>query len=86
MCSFTHTHTHTVVPDDETFAVNLRKSNSMRFSGPCLLEVLRDFDRNLFHVALYSEDEPPRLIMKWQIDHIRQYGSNQMAFKFQSGG
>lgn len=75
-----------VVPDDETFPVNLRKSNSMRFSGPCLLEVLRDFDRNLFHVALYSEDEPPRLIMKWQIDHIRQYGSNQMAFKFQSGG
>ena len=45
----------------------------------------RDFDRNLFHIALFTEDEPPRLIVKWQIDHVRQYGSNQMAFKFQSG-
>jgi hypothetical protein len=45
----------------------------------------RDFDRNLFHIALFTEDDPPRLIVKWQIDHIRQYGSNNMAFKFQSG-
>ena len=48
--------------------------------SPC-----RDFDRNLFHIALFTESEPPRLIVRWQIDHIRQYGSNNMAFKFQSG-
>jgi hypothetical protein len=74
-----------VVPDDEAFRVKLRKSSSIRFSGQCLLEILRDFDRNLFHIALFTEDDPPRLIVKWQIDHIRQYGSNNMAFKFQSG-
>ena len=74
-----------VVPDDETFAVRLRKSSTLRFSGHCLLEILRDFERSLFHVALFTDEQPPRLIVKWQIDHIRQYGSNQMAFKFQSG-
>lgn len=73
------------VPDDETFAVKLRKSSTLRFSGQCLLEILRDFDRNLFHVALFTKEQPPRLIVKWQIDHIRQYGSNDVAFKFQSG-
>ena len=31
----------TVVPDDEVFRVKLRKSNSLRFSGQCLLEILR---------------------------------------------
>ena len=46
----------------------------------------RDLTQNRFHIALFTEDEPPRLIVKWQIDHIRQYGSNDMAFKFQSGG
>ena len=50
-----------------------------------LFNFCRDFDRNLFHIALFTEDDPPRLIVKWQIDHIRQYGSNNMAFKFQSG-
>jgi len=83
----THAHTHTLsdIPNDETFRVRLRKSNSLMFSGPCLLEILRDFDRNIFHIAIFTEDEPPRLIVKWQIDHVRQYGSNRMAFKFQSG-
>jgi len=73
------------IPNDETFRVRLRKSNSLMFSGPCLLEILRDFDRNIFHIAIFTEEEPPRLIVKWQIDHVRQYGSNRMAFKFQSG-
>ena len=45
----------------------------------------RDFDRNLFHIALFTESDSPRLIVRWQIDHIRQYGSNNLAFKFQSG-
>lgn len=65
--------------------MKLRKSSTLRFSGQCLLEILRDFDRNLFHVALFTKEQPPRLIVKWQIDHIRQYGSNDVAFKFQSG-
>jgi hypothetical protein len=30
-----------VVPDDEAFRVKLRKSSSIRFSGQCLLEILR---------------------------------------------
>ena len=50
-----------------------------------MVNFCRDFDRNLFHIALFTENDPPRLIVKWQIDHIRQYGSNNMAFKFQSG-
>ena len=55
--------------------------------GRCeIVCVCRDFDRSLFHIALLTKDEPSRLIVKWQIDHIRQYGSNSTAFKFQSGG
>lgn len=73
------------IPDDETFRVRLRKTKSLAFSGPCLLEILRDFERNLFHIAMFTEEELPRLVVKWQIDHIRQYGSNNMAFKFESG-
>ena len=30
----------TVVPDDETFRVNLRRSDALQFSGPCYLEIL----------------------------------------------
>jgi hypothetical protein len=74
-----------VVPDDETFRVRLRKSSTVNFSGSCLLEIQRNFDRNLFHIALFTESDSPRLIVRWQIDHIRQYGSNNLAFKFQSG-
>lgn len=73
------------IPDDETFRVRLRKAKSLAFSGSCLLEILRDFERNLFHIAMFTEEELPRLVVKWQIDHIRQYGSNNMAFKFESG-
>lgn len=73
------------IPDDETYRVRLRKAKSLAFSGPCLLEILRDFERNLFHIAMFTEEELPRLVVKWQIDHIRQYGSNNMAFKFESG-
>ncbi len=83
-----HTHTHTTstgIPDDETFPVRLRKSNTIVFSGPCLLEVLKDFENNKFHIALFTKEEAPRLIVKWQIDHVRQYGSHQSAFKFESG-
>ena len=65
--------------------MRLRKAKSLAFSGPCLLEILRDFERNLFHIAMFTEEELPRLVVKWQIDHIRQYGSNNMAFKFESG-
>lgn len=73
-------------PEDETFRVRLRQSSSLLFHGDCLLEIQRDFDRNLFHISIYTvTDEPPKLIVKWQIDHIRQYGSNDVAFKFQSG-
>jgi hypothetical protein len=75
-----------VVPDDEVFRVSLRQADALRFSGSCYLEILRDLDRNLFHIALRTKDEPSRLIVQWQIDHIRQYGSNSSAFKFQSGG
>ncbi|XP_064399054.1 uncharacterized protein LOC135345566 [Halichondria panicea] len=73
------------IPDDETFPVRLRKSNTIVFSGPCLLEVLKDFENNKFHIALFTKEEAPRLIVKWQIDHVRQYGSHQSAFKFESG-
>ncbi len=76
---------NSVIPDDETFRVRLRKAKTLSFSGPCLLEILRDFERNLFHIGLFSEEELPRLVVKWQIDHIRQYGSNNLAFKFESG-
>lgn len=65
--------------------MRLRKAKALAFSGPCLLEILRDFERNLFHIAMFTEEELPRLVVKWQIDHIRQYGSNNMAFKFESG-
>ena len=75
----------TVVPDDETFHVKLRRSDSLSYNGACNLEILKDFDRNLFHIAIYTDHDVPRLIVKWQIDHIRQYGSNQSAFKFESG-
>ena len=87
--TYTHTHTHTHtsedLPQDEAFRVRLRKSNSLMFSGPCQLEVLKDFDRNVFHIAILTDEEHRRLVVKWQIDHIRQYGSNNTAFKFQSG-
>ena len=73
------------VPEDEQFHVRLRKSDSLLFHGPCQLEVDRDYEKNLFHLAIYTDDEQSRLIVKWQIDHIRQYGSNEVAFKFQSG-
>lgn len=72
-------------PEDDVFRVRLRQSSSLLFHGPCLLEIQQDFDRNLFHIAIFTEDDPPRLVVKWQIDHIRQYGSNDVAFKFQSG-
>ena len=78
-------HITTGVPDDETYKVTLRQSNTIVFTGSCLLEILRDFDNNRFHIALFTEEELPRLIVKWQIDHVRQYGSNQSAFKFESG-
>jgi hypothetical protein len=74
------------VPDDETFRVVLRPTSCLGFSGSCYMEIQRDLNRNLFHIALMTKDEPSRLIVKWQIDHIRQYGSNHSAFKFQSGG
>ncbi|CAI8034680.1 Docking protein 4 [Geodia barretti] len=74
------------VPDDETFRVALRPTSSIGFAGSCYMEIQRDLNRNLFHIALTTKDEPSRLIVKWQIDHIRQYGSNHAAFKFQSGG
>ena len=31
----------TVIPDDELFRVNLRRSDSIQFSGSCYLEILR---------------------------------------------
>ena len=74
-----------LAPEDDVFRVRLRQSSSLLFHGPCLLEIQQDFDRNLFHIAVFTEDDPPRLVVKWQIDHIRQYGSNDVAFKFQSG-
>ena len=67
------------------FRVRLRKSNTLMFSGPCQLEILKDFDRNIFNIAIFTDEENRRLVVKWQIDHIRQYGSNNTAFKFQSG-
>ena len=72
-------------PDEGPFRVRLRPSPSLLFHGQCILEIQKDFDRNLFHIALFVDEIPPRLIVKWQIDHIRQYGSNDVAFKFQSG-
>jgi hypothetical protein len=72
-------------PDEDHFRVTLRQAPSLLFHGPCTLEIQRDFERNLFHIALFCDDVPPRLVVKWQIDHIRQYGSNDVAFKFQSG-
>lgn len=72
-------------PDEDQFRVRLRQSTSLLFHGSCILEIQRDFERNLFHIAVFTEENPPRLIVKWQIDHIRQYGSNEVAFKFQSG-
>ena len=65
--------------------MKLRPSSSLLFHGPCVLEVQRDFERNLFHLSLFSNDDARRSIVRWQIDHIRQYGSNEVAFKFQSG-
>eukprot|EP00731_Ephydatia_muelleri_P026015 Em0018g115a len=73
------------IPGDEVFAVRLRKSQSLTFQGACILEIEKIFDRNQFHISLFTEQSPRRLIVKWQIDHIRQYGSNETAFKFQSG-
>lgn len=73
------------IPDDEIYHVTLRQSNTVVFNGACCMEILKDFERNVYNIALYTEQQPPRLIVKWQIDHIRQYGSNDMAFKFQSG-
>lgn len=88
----THTHVHTHIhtdidieePDDRVFNVELRRSASIRFHGPCKLRIDKDFDRNVFHVTIITRDDE-RLIVNWQIDHIRQYGSNKNAFKFQSG-
>lgn len=74
-----------IVPEDERFQVRLRQSQSLLFHGPCQLDIDRDYEKNLFHLAIYTDDEQHRLIVKWQIDHIRQYGSNEVAFKFQSG-
>jgi len=76
---------YVVIPDDETYRVRLRKAKSLSFQGACLLEILRDFERNLFHIGLFTEDSKPQLIVKWQIDHVRQYGSNNQTFKFESG-
>ena len=72
-------------PDEGPFRVRLRPSPSLLFHGSCILEIQKDFDRNIFNIALFADEIPPRLIVKWQIDHIRQYGSNEIAFKFQSG-
>ena len=73
------------IPGDEVFAVRVRKSQSLTFQGACILEIEKIFERNQFHITLFTEQSPRRLIVKWQIDHIRQYGSNETAFKFQSG-
>eukprot|EP00731_Ephydatia_muelleri_P026014 Em0018g114a len=73
------------IPGDEVFAVRLRKSQSLTFQGACILEIEKIFDRSQFHISLFTEQSPRRLIVKWQIDHIRQYGSNETAFKFHSG-
>lgn len=79
------TTVYDAIPGDEVFAVRLRRSQSLTYQGSCILEIEKNFERNQFHIALYTEQSPRRLIVKWQIDHIRQYGSNETAFKFQSG-
>ena len=87
MHTYAHTCTHTAIPGDEVFAVRLRssQSQSLTFQGACILEIEKNFERNQFHISLFTEQSPRRLIVKWQIDHIRQYGSNETAFKFESG-
>ncbi len=87
-CTHTHTHMHTHTeieePPDIVYDIELRRSSTIRFHGRCRLRIDKDFDRNCFHITIITRDDE-RLIVKWQIDHIRQYGSNQSAFKFQSG-
>ena len=67
------------------FMVTLQQSDALSFYGPCQLEIQPRKMEKLYFVAIYDMNQPPRLVVKWQIDHLRGYGSNESVLKIETG-
>lgn len=63
----------------------LQQTECLSFYGPCQLEIQPRPTERAYYVAVYDMNQPPRLVIKWQIDHLRGYGSNESVMKIQTG-
>ena len=89
VCIFLWFCTHLEISDPKNdlgpFMVTLQQCDSLSFYGPCQLEIQPDTADKIYCVAVYDMNQPPRLVIKWQIDHLRGYGSNESVLKIQTG-
>ena len=67
------------------FLVTLQQTESLSFYGPCQIEIQPKPSERAYYVAVYDMNQPARLIIRWQIDHLRGYGSNESVLKVQTG-
>ena len=65
--------------------VTLQQCDNLSFYGPCQLEIQPNIADKIYSVAVYDMNQPPRLVIRWQIDHLRGYGSNESVLKIQTG-
>ena len=67
------------------FMVTLQQSEHLSFYGPCQFEIQPNTADMIYSIAVYDMNQPPRLVIKWQIDHLRGYGSSESILKIQTG-
>ena len=63
----------------------LQQSEALSYYGPCQIEIQPKRSENVYYVCVYDMNQPPRLVIRWQIDHLRGYGSNESVIKIQTG-
>ena len=67
------------------FMATLQQSEALSYYGPCQIEIQPKRSENVYYVCVYDMNQPPRLVIRWQIDHLRGYGSNESVIKIQTG-
>ena len=67
------------------FLVTLQQTDNFHFYGPCQIEIQPKKSERVYFVAVYDMNQPPRMVIRWQIDHLRGYGSNESVLKIQTG-
>lgn len=85
VCNFSLLEVTDPKNDVGPFLVTLQQSESLSFYGPCQLEIQPKSSEKAYYVAVYDMNHPPRLVIRWQIDHLRGYGSNESVLKVQTG-